>query len=547
MPTDQGVDLSNCDREPIHQLGAIQPFGVLLAITDDWLIARASQNVSALLGFMADEVIGLPLQTLLAEEAFAALRLSAEHVRDGETVERLFGLRLLTGVERRFDCAMHASGRRIVLEIEPSDEEPHRGGPSLIRSIMARLDAAPDLAGFLQEGARHIKALTGFDRVMVYRFDRDGSGSVVAEATDPGIGSFLGLRFPASDIPQQARLLYLRTPFRLIADVYAEPVAIHPARDEAGAPIDLSLSILRSVSPVHIEYLKHMGVSASLSISIVVEGKLWGLFACHHDAPRRPSFDKRSLAELIGQMFSMKLENRERRAIADYERASRRAADRLLSEIAADASRLANPQWVFEAIRGLIPCDGAALLIDGTVSRAGRTPPEPALRDVFRRLNAIDAGAVFATDRILDLCSDAESYASDAAGLLAIPMSRHPRDYLVLFRLEKARTVVWGGDPRKPVEPGANGGRLTPRASFDAWRQEVRLRCEPFSDAEMHLAKSLRLSLVEIVLRLADAGAGGAVAGGGAAPTADRGTQPPGAQHPDADPRPRASDGRRDV
>src|SRR5262249_4980448 len=152
---------------------------------------------------------------------------------------------------------------------------------------------------YFRVGARQLRALTGFDRVMVYRFANDGSGEVVGEAAAEGIGSFLGLHYPSSDIPQQARQLYLRTPFRIIADIEAEPVPILPKRDETGEPIDLSLSVLRSVSRIHIEYLRNMGVAASLSVSIIVEGRLWGLFACHHYSPRCPSFEKRTLAELF--------------------------------------------------------------------------------------------------------------------------------------------------------------------------------------------------------------------------------------------------------
>ena len=221
-------------------------------------------------------------------------------------MERAFGLPLLPGNrDRCFDCAVHLAGPLIVIEAEPAADRPHTDAASLIRSMMTRLDAAADLPVYLREGARQVRALTGFDRVMVYRFDRDGSGHVAAEAARGGIGTFLELRYPASDIPKQARELYLRTPFRVIADVDGETVPIVPARDEAGAPLDLSLSVLRSVSPIHLEYLRNMGVRASLSISIIVGGKLWGLFACHHYAgPRCPSFDRRTVAELFGQMFA---------------------------------------------------------------------------------------------------------------------------------------------------------------------------------------------------------------------------------------------------
>lgn len=209
--------------------------------------------------------------------------------------------------------------------------------------MMSRLDHTETLEAFFREGARQARALTGFDRVMVYRFDEGGSGEVVAEAARAGIGSFLGLHYPASDIPVQARALYLRNLFRIIADVDAVAVPILPQLDEHGRPLDLSMSVLRSVSPIHIEYLKNMGVGASLSISIVVDGRLWGLFACHHYGPRLPSAQSRSTAELFGQMFASRLESRERRLALDYETKARRIADRLLTSVADNASLLDDP------------------------------------------------------------------------------------------------------------------------------------------------------------------------------------------------------------
>lgn len=191
-----------------------------------------------------------------------------------------------------------------------------------------------------------MRALIGFDRVMVYRFSPEGSGEVVAEAVRSGIGSFMGLRYPASDIPAQAREFYRRNLLRLIAGVDDSPVPIVPVTDETGAPLDLSLSTLRAVSPIHIEYLENMGVDASLSISIIVEGRLWGLFACHHYAPRRPSFKTRSVAELFAQMFSVRLESRERQEIVQYERRARDISDQLLGAVASDETLLKDPDWL---------------------------------------------------------------------------------------------------------------------------------------------------------------------------------------------------------
>ena len=497
------VDLTNCDREPIHQLGAIQPFGFLIALSADWLIQRVSTNIGSFTGTGAEDMLGTPLSDYVSAETLHAIRNRLTLLRGPDAVERLFGLKLKAGGPA-YDFALHMTDGTIVLEGEPSAETPDTDTASTIRAMMSRLDTTDDLPAFLREGARQVRALTGFDRVMVYQFDRDGSGTVQAEAVRAGIGSFHGLRYPASDIPKQARLLYMRTPFRIITDVDAQPVGIMPERDETGEALDLSLSVLRSVSPIHIEYLKNMGVGASMSISIIVEGKLWGLFACHHYEARRPDFERRSIAELFGQMFALKLESREREALARYEIEARAASDRILAGVAGDSTLLDNPDWLASMLEKTVPCDGIAISIDGKVATSGLTPPASFIPTVTRRLNAMTSGRIYATDHLGGLLAQASDYADRGSGMLAIPISRKPRDYVLLFRAEKVRTVTWGGDPHKPASYGPNGARLTPRKSFEAWVEEVRGRSEPFTEAEMRVAEMLRASLIEVVLRLSD-------------------------------------------
>ncbi len=501
-PDKVSVDLTNCDREPIHILGAIQPVGFLIALTADWLVARVSANIGEFIGKEPADLFGLPLDKVFSPKAVHDLRNRSAILRGPDAVERLFDCALVTD-DQLFDIAIHFSGGQVVIEAEPASGE-HGDASGMVRSMITRLDQTADFATFFKEGARQVRALIGFDRVMVYRFAADGSGEVVAEAVKAGIGQFMGLRYPASDIPVQARELYRRNMLRMITDVNAAAVPILPQRDQSGQPLDLSLSVLRAVSPIHIEYLKNMGVQASLSISIIVDGKLWGLFACHHYSPRCPTFERRSVSELFAQMFSMRLESRERQQTVEYERRARDISDQLLGAVASDETLLKDPDWLGDILTHAIPADGVGVWLGGAHAFSGVTPPIEDFRRIVRALNGTAAGRVFATDNIGSLIPDAESFASEASGMLAIPISRSPRDYVVLFRKELIHSVRWAGDPHKPVEYGPNGPRLSPRESFAEWKQLVEGHSQPFTSSEVRVAETLRATLIEVVLRLAD-------------------------------------------
>ncbi|GLK81681.1 HWE histidine kinase domain-containing protein [Methylopila turkensis] len=494
------VDLTNCDREPIHLLGAIQPIGFLLALTLDWIVARASDNVAEMLGGDGD-LIGRPLDEIFLPEAIHTLRNRLTTLRGPNAVDKVFGAKL-TGSAGPFDVGVHLSGGQIVIEAQPAAER-QADTTSLVRAMVARLETVKDASAFYTEGARQIRALTGFDRVMVYRFAENGSGEVVAETCKSGIGSFKGLHYPASDIPAQARELYKRNLLRVIADVDAAPVPIQPARDERGRTLDLSLSILRSVSPIHIEYLRNMGVRASMSISILVDGELWGLFACHHYSPKSPSFEVRSVCELFVEMYSMRLEGRERKEVMAYERQARDVSDQLLGAVATNEMLLKDPEWLAGVLTHVIPAEGVGVWINGAYAFSGVTPSTDAFTRIVRTLNTTAAGRVFATDHIASLVPGAEEFADKAAGMLAIPISRSPRDYVILFRGEMERSVRWAGDPHKPVTYGPNGPRLTPRESFAEWMQLVQGHSRPFTPPEIRVAETLRATLIEVVLRLA--------------------------------------------
>lgn len=497
------VDITSCDREPIHISGAVQSFGYLVAFSSDWIVARCSSNITEIAEKSVEDLLGMPAGELFADGAIHDIRNRLQWLQIGGLNERLFAVSLFED-DRRFDVAVHLSEGLIVVEFEPTMADQAFEPIPLVRSMMAKLAQADQFETFLTQAARQVRYVTEFDRVMVYRFLPDDTGEVVADACGPDVESFKGLRYPASDIPKQARALYLRNQLRIISDVNGEVFPIVPEMSPEGKPIDLSLSVLRAVSPIHLEYLRNMGVGASMSISIIVEGKLWGMFACHHFSPKVLTFQRRTVAELFGQMFSLELANRERRDTLHTEREGRTVHDRLMTAIGTGHSVFENLAKVLDTIRDVIPSDGAAIWCDGEFAASGRGLLKEEMQGLVRFLNRTGASRIYSTDHLAGHFETAEDYADRVAGILAIPVSRKPRDYLVLTRGELAQSVTWAGNPEKPAELGPNGVRLTPRKSFEAWREVVRGKSKAWSNAELQLAENLRTTLLEVILRSVD-------------------------------------------
>lgn len=490
--------MTNCDREPIHIPGGIQPIGFLLALSADWLVQRAA-NTADFIGIDPAELLGKALPDVFAKSAVDLIRQRLSMLRGKDSVERLFAVPLLSD-DSLFDLALHFSAHSVILEAEPSKGDQVEVS-SATRNILSQLAASRDVNCLLNEGARQARALLGFDRVMIYRFADDESGEVVAQSVARGFDSFLGLNFPATDIPQQARKLYVRNTFRIIGDATAEQVPIMQRGD--GEPLDLSLSLYRAVSPIHLEYLRNMGVAASLSISIIVNGRLWGLIACHHYEPRMPSFAQRSAAELFGQIFSLQLESRLNADTSDYESKARDVGNRVMSAAAQDPQKLLDGEWLWQMMNDAIECDGLMVHMEGEISSAGLHPDEAAFKKLVERLNT-EVAQVIHHSHELPRYLGVDNLDSGAAGFLAIPISRRPRDYMVLFREEHLRSVRWAGEQAKHATQTDNGLELSPRKSFEAWKQTISGQSRPFTPAEIGVARSLRTTLLEIVLRLSE-------------------------------------------
>lgn len=500
------VDLTNCDREPIHLLGHVQSFGCLISLTPDWMVNRASQNVKDFLGVEAGELVGRPLRDHLPEDAVHHIRGAIQTLSTVDSIARLFDLELIEGDPARFNVALHRSNRSTIVEIErAASSEDRVDSLAQVRSAIDHLNACENVDRLCATAVRFVRLFTGFDRVMVYKFASDGTGEVVAEAARAGIDSFMGLRYPASDIPRQARELYKRSLIRIISDVNDNVSPILPELDADSDKVDLSLSTLRAVSPIHLEYLRNMGVAASMSISIIRDGKLWGLFACHHYEPRVLDYRVRCSSELFGQMFGFVLshfENRERHADAE---SARTLHDRLMRQFANGADVVRDIDLIVDGLGELIDFDGAASWIDGNFRSVGTTPSEDEVMGIVRFLNTTASGQVYASSCLQKVHPPAADYSSRAAGILALPVSRSPRDYIMLFRSEVTKKVHWAGNPEKPVELGPNGVRLTPRKSFESWQQLLEGHSEDWSASELEVAETIRVSLLEVVLRMSDA------------------------------------------
>lgn len=497
------VDLTNCDREPIHLLGNVQGYGCLISTSFDMMINHVSANVGTLLGIDPQTAIGRNLRDLLPPDTIHDLNGSLQLTTRDAGVGRLFGVNVLKN-DLQFDISVHTSGKSYVFEFEPVTIPENRKDLALVEPLVNRLRRTKTMQEAIQEGAMAMQVLSGFDRVMVYKFAEDGTGEVIAERLQPGMEPFLGLRYPASDIPQQARVLYKRNLLRLIADVDGDVSPIMPQVSADGAPLDLSLAVTRAVSPIHLEYLRNMGVVASMSVSILKDGQLWGLFACHHNTPRYVDYSRRSTIELFAQFFSYELLMKSEQQARREERDARLTHDRLMMRLSQSSDLIGGFDLIADDLGEIIACDGISVFSDGRYKARGAAPTEEEFLSIRRFLNTVPNGEVFATQYLAKHLPETAVIAERIAGLLAIPISRSPRDFIVFYRQEIARTVTWAGNPDKPVTTGPNGIRLTPRKSFAAWEEIVRGTCKSWTETEKRTAEALRHSLIEIVLKLTD-------------------------------------------
>ncbi len=495
------VDLSTCDREPIHIPGSIQPHGFLLTLAGPELVVEhVSGNLAQLAGQSPRDVVGRPLAEV---RAIGSPELCRAVLASGGAREPVSVATVRT--ERTpYRAIVHRSGDLTILELEPARDDRELSFPDLQQMVwrfVAQLQQTGPLNELMHFAASEIRRITGFDRVLVYQFDSEWNGTVVAEDRNTNLPSYMDLRFPASDIPAQARELYRMNRIRLIVDANYTPVPVEPAGPR---PLDMSYSVLRSVSPVHLEYMRNMGTLASMSISLIRDGQLWGLISCHHATPRHISFELRTACDLIGQVFSLQITSRSHTERFEARIGRKELHARLLAAMAREEGFPGGLTQHTQDLLSLTGAAGAAVLYEHEVTLVGDTPSEEQVQSLAGWLASSARQDIFSTECLPDIWPGWKPLESEFAGVLAISISKLHGSFVIWFRPELVRTVNWGGDPRKPVTPEDGGMRIHPRKSFELWKETVRGQSERWSEADLEAAADLRNSIVAIVLRRAE-------------------------------------------
>lgn len=486
-------DLAQCADEPIRTPGAIQPHGRMLVLAAD---TGRLQAYSA--NWESEAAARQALSTLPIDSG----RLQAGH---GPT---WMGTLPMAG--RTYDAAAHRQGEHVLVEYEPAGPAASMVAPiyTVARELLPLLQRADSVPSLCDTVAREMKRLTGFGRCLVYRFDSDGHGEVLAERLEAGYHSYAGHRFPASDVPSQARDLYRVNHIRLIPDAYYDPVPLLPASDAPDpGRLDLSFAALRSVSPVHLEYMRNMRTIASMSVSIVVGGRLWGLISCHDHEARHLSFQTRVACEHLGRLLSLQIQAQEDNAevaqrLALHQRVLTLVA--MMAESDGTLQRLVQPDLALPELAGAA---GAAVVLNDTCWTLGQAPPDEAIRELAHWI-AERGEDLFCTDRLPQVYPGGEALLPQCAGVLAVSISQVHRHVVMWFRPELVQTIRWAGDPRKTLP---SQGRIHPRQSFESWQERVRGRSASWLPAQQAAVAELRQALIALVLRRAEEMAGHAI------------------------------------
>ncbi|MFK4440898.1 chemotaxis family two-component system sensor kinase Cph1 [Caballeronia udeis] len=508
-----------CDAEPIHIPGSIQPHGYLLCLSSTFTLLQVSENVAALVGIPVEQLLGEPVDVVTGAAAAAKIAHAAATAMLDEAPlyvgaidnplfsprETAQGRLSMATDGPELDITMHRHDGNLIVELEVARHPTADVFASmypLVRTFTRSLQDVATLTGLVELAVREVRAMTGFGRVLLYKFDDEGRSQVLAEHIDDGYASFLHQLFPASDLPRQARALYVKQRVRLVANADAKSARlVPPVNPVTGRPTDLTYAALRSFSPIHLDYMRNMGTHASMSVSLVVHGQLWGLISCHEHDARLVPFEVRVAIEHLGQLLSLQIEAKEERAETAYLLGLRRTMSKLMGTLAEQDDYLSALESAPDDLLCFTGSTGAAIVVDGKATLVGFTPDQETVLALAQWLASITSG-VYATDALSQAWPRASRHTDTASGILAVPISQIFRNYVIWFRPETTRTITWAGEPVKRVS--SQDGGVLPRKDFTPWLETVRNRSLRWHPVEVEIAGEFRLGMLNIVLRRAE-------------------------------------------
>ncbi|WP_035334244.1 ATP-binding protein [Dokdonia sp. PRO95] len=485
------IDLTNCDKEPIHLIGRIQSHAMLFVIDNpSFEISHISENVISTLSRKREDFFSKRLKDVLGENG----TLIETYIKSGDNNSLE-----VTINDNRYVVVTHHNNQLVYVELEPIEQqESAQFMQRQLSEIISDLSEAVSVSAMCDKTAQLIKQFAGYDRVMIYKFDENWNGKIVSEAREEQLDSWIGMHYPATDIPQQARKLFLKQGVRIIADVASQTVPVYAKLTLQDEPLDLGLCESRASSPIHIEYLQNMKVGATLTAAIVSDGELWGLIACHHYSPKFVNYYKRQTVKFLTQVFSTQLTLR----------ASNEVLTRINATTAIRATLVEQMSDGWDVANGLTQkptsmltiteASGGAVLLENNVSTVGETPSKQEIIALIDWIYDTQMGDIYTTQNIAEEYDKGAAFAKIGSGLLCVFIAKGEKDCLLWFKPELKQLISWGGNPEKAVEEKGKG--LSPRKSFEKWNQEQVNTSLPWKDYEIASAQALKTSISNIII-----------------------------------------------
>jgi two-component system, chemotaxis family, sensor kinase Cph1 len=497
-------DSEFCGSIPVTTINSIQSYGFLIVLDKNFIICQVSENIKEFLFRDQDAFIGTSIGDYITEENYDALKKTIfdKYI----SFLPLYISFNSSGNEQKYIALIHSSQTNILIEFEPheSGEISYSEINYGIRSIAGILRMAKSKSEVITFACKEIKKISGFDRVLIYEFDKSWNGTVVAEEKNEssGFDSYFGLTFPASDIPRQARNLYHVNPFRYIPDINYKPSKLYPEiNPQINGHIDLSTCNLRGVVPVHIEYLGNMNMAGSMSIPILKNNELWGIVSCHHRTPRKVNYHLRSSFEIMTSIISSEISGKE----AESELKERIKLEGLKNELLKKLynndlkSALLNDS---HSLLTLLNLSGVSIIYEGKIESSENSLTDEQIRIILQWIHEQKLKEIYCTHQLPSVIGEAATFKDIACGMIVIPIDVDRDEYILGFRPEMIKVRNWGGNPNEAIKYETDKRNYHPRNSFSLWKETVKNTSQPWSPLELEIAENFRHSLIEYILKI---------------------------------------------